>query len=471
MNRFDLINKPSSMSGNKPFKKNYENDADFIHNILNEMDEIVYVCDPLSYELVYLNDFGKKTFDVSSYAGKKCFEILHKQSEPCPFCKNEHLTINDFIVWELPVENDHHYLIRDKLISWDNRLLKMGIANDIIHQELTSQNVRKKLQNEQILLKCVNVLARKEKFSDAADIILGHLGEHYEADRAYIYEYHLDEDGKLRASNTHEWCSRGAVPLKEAFQNILVDHFSLWKSQFEFNSNIIIESVETIKDEHPNDYAILKQLNIESITIVPLRLDDKTSGFIGVDNPKANLNDYSLLHSLAFVVMNEQKKRAMERRLRKLSFTDKLTGLGNRNNYIQTLEQLEKIPPPNLGVVFIDLNGLKMVNDQLGHDAGDKYIKNLADVFRKHFREEDIYRIGGDEFVFLTQRIQEPIFREKIETLKKEAHKLYPDSISVGSVWRENNIRPAQMIRKADFLMYENKKEYYLRRDAKQDVS
>ena len=62
------------MSGNKPFKKNYENDADFIHNILNEMDEIVYVCDPLSYELVYLNDFGKKTFDVSSYAGKKCFE-------------------------------------------------------------------------------------------------------------------------------------------------------------------------------------------------------------------------------------------------------------------------------------------------------------------------------------------------------------------------------------------------------------
>lgn len=92
-------------------------------------------------ELVYLNDFGKKTSLSRLMPGKKCFEVLHKQSEPCPFCKNEHLTINDFIVWELPVENDHHYLIRDKLISWDNRLLKMGIANDIIHQELTSQNV------------------------------------------------------------------------------------------------------------------------------------------------------------------------------------------------------------------------------------------------------------------------------------------------------------------------------------------
>ncbi len=454
------------MSGNKPFNKTRENDEDFIHHIVNEMDEIVYVCDPLTYDLLYLNDFGRKTFDVGSYAGKKCFEVLHKLSEPCPFCKNEHLAMNDFIVWELPVGSVHHYLIRDKLISWNNRLLKMGIANDIIQKELTSQNVRKKLQNEQILLKCVNVLARKEKFSEAADIILGHLGEHYDADRAYIYEYHLDEHGKLRASNTHEWCSPTAVPLKEAFQNILVDHFSLWKSQFEFNSNIIIESVESIKDDHPNDYAILKQLDIESMTIVPLRVDDKTSGFIGVDNPRAHRNDYSLLHSLAFVVMNEQKKRAMERRLRKLSFTDKLTGLGNRNHYIQTLEKLEKIPPPNLGVVFIDLNGLKMINDHQGHDAGDQYIRNLADVFRKHFREEDIYRIGGDEFVFLTQRIQEPIFRDKIETLKKEAHKLYPDSISVGSVWRENNIRPGSMIKKADFLMYENKKEYYKRRDA-----
>ena len=459
------------MSGNKPFNKIYEKDADFIHQIVNEMDEIVYVCDPISYDLLYLNDFGKKTFNVDSYSGKKCYEVLHKLSEPCPFCKNENLSMNDFIVWELPDGKDHHYLIRDKLISWENRLLKMGIANDIIHNELTSQNVRKKLQNEQILLKCVNVLARKEKFSEAANIILQHLAEHYDADRAYIFEYYLDEEGKLRANNTHEWCSPTADSLKEIFQNILVDHFSLWKSQFEFNRNIIVESVESIKDDHPNDYDILKKYDIESMTVVPLRVDDKTSGFIGIDNPRAHRNDYSLLHSLAFVVMNEQKKRAMERRLRKLSFTDKLTGLGNRNNYIQTLEQLEKIPPPNLGVVFIDLNGLKMVNDQFGHDAGDKYIKNLADVFRKHFREEDIYRIGGDEFVFLTQRIQEPIFIEKIEALKKETHKLYPDSISVGSVWREKNIRPASMIKKADFLMYEDKKKYYLRRDAKPHAS
>lgn len=191
----------------------------------------------------------------------------------------------------------------------------------------------------------------------------------------------------------------------------------------------------------------------------------KVSGFIGVDNPRSNRNDYSLLRSLALVVTNEQKKNQMERKLLELSFTDKLTGLGNRNSYIQTLEQLEKTPPVNLGVLFVDLNGLKIVNDQLGHNAGDEYIRNLASVFRKHFREEDIYRIGGDEFVFLMQRIGESVFMKRIEAMKAEADRLFPDAISLGCVWQEKNIRPSAMVQQADILMYENKKEYYLRRD------
>lgn len=191
----------------------------------------------------------------------------------------------------------------------------------------------------------------------------------------------------------------------------------------------------------------------------------KVSGFIGVDNPRSNRNDYSLLRSLALVVTNEQKKNQMERKLLELSYVDKLTGLGNRNNYIQTLEQLEKIPPPNLGVVFIDLNGLKMVNDQLGHDAGDEYIKNLADVFRKHFREEDIYRIGGDEFVFLCPENRGARFQKKSRAIESGSRLAFSGCHLCRFCLAEKNIKPSSMVQQADILMYENKKEYYLRRD------
>lgn len=453
------------MSANKPLHKNVENDENFIRHIVNEMDEIIYVSDPVSHDLLFLNDVGKKTFNVPSCDGLKCYQALHGFSEPCPFCKNAYLSLDEYFNWELPVGSTHHYLMRDKLIMWDKRLLKMGIANDIIQKELISQNIGRKLKNEQILLKCIRTLGNKEEFSEAVNIILKHLGDYYAADRAFVFEYKIGKDGKMLANNTHEWCSVNASSQMALFQDVPVDFFSLWKSQIEQNCNILIESAEAIKDIHPSDYEVLKKHGIHCMMLVPLNVDDQVTGFIGVDNPKASRNDCSLLNSLALVVSNEQKKREMAQRLMEMSYTDKLTGLGNRNNYMQTLEQLSKTAPPNIGVVFIDLNGLKMVNDQYGHDTGDAYIKNLADVFRKHFREEDIFRIGGDEFVFLTQRIRETVFLEKIKALRKDAHALYPDSISLGHVWREKNIRLENMIKKADFLMYEDKKKYYRRKD------
>ncbi len=433
-------------------------------HLVDELDEIIFVCDPDSYELLYLNDFGKKTFKIESCSGKKCHEALFGHSRPCSFCKKKYLTLDEFFVWEQPVNGNHHYLIRDKLIQWEGKTLLFGVANNIVEKEIVSQSIQRKLQNEQILLKCLQVLGNEEKFAEAVDIILGLLGEQYEADRAYIFEYNVGENA-VTSSNTHEWCADNVVPQIDKLQNVPLEAFSLWMSQLENNSNIIIESLESIREAHPEDYELLHMQGIHSLMVVPLHVDGKVSGFIGVDNPRSNRNDYSLLRSLALVVTNEQKKNQMERKLLELSYVDKLTGLGNRNNYIQTLEQLEKIPPPNLGVVFIDLNGLKMVNDQLGHDAGDEYIKNLADVFRKHFREEDIYRIGGDEFVFLARRIGEPVFKKRVDAMKAEADWLFPDAISVGSVWREKNIKPSSMVQQADILMYENKKEYYLRRD------
>ena len=433
-------------------------------HLVNELDEIVFVCDPDSYNLLYLNDFAKKTFKIESCSGKKCHEALFGHSKPCSFCKKKYLTLDEFFVWEQPVNGSHHYLIRDKLIQWEGKILLFGVANNIVEKEIVSLSIQRKLQNEQILLKCLQILGDEEKFAEAVDIILGLLGEQYEADRAYIFEYNVGEN-TVTSSNTHEWCANNVVGQIDKLQNVPLEAFSLWMSQLENNSNIIIESLESIREAHPEDYELLRMQGIHSLMVVPLHVDGKVSGFIGVDNPRSNRNDYSLLRSLALVVTNEQKKNQMERKLLELSFVDKLTGLGNRNNYIQMLEQLEKTPPANLGVVFIDLNGLKMVNDQLGHNAGDEYIKNLADIFRKHFREEDIYRIGGDEFVFLARRIGEPVFKKRVDAMKAEADWLYPDAISLGYVWQEKNIKPSSMVQKADILMYENKKEYYLRRD------
>ncbi len=92
---------------------------------------------------------------------------------------------------------------------------------------------------------------------------------------------------------------------------------------------------------------------------------------------------------------------------RNMAFTDPLTGVKNKNAYIEDVcgieQRIEDGVLRNFGLVVFDVNGLKLVNDTKGHDEGDNFIVNAAKLICSEFQHSPIYRIGGDEFVaFLT---------------------------------------------------------------------
>lgn len=100
------------------------------------------------------------------------------------------------------------------------------------------------------------------------------------------------------------------------------------------------------------------------------------------------------------------RRDAAEGEMRMLSLTDVLTGLNNRRGFFLHAEQIFKVAQrkhARSAVIFADVDGLKHVNDELGHDAGDKLIRDAAAVFRESFRNADVVaRLGGDEFVAFT---------------------------------------------------------------------
>jgi diguanylate cyclase (GGDEF)-like protein len=107
-------------------------------------------------------------------------------------------------------------------------------------------------------------------------------------------------------------------------------------------------------------------------------------------------------------VMDDLMDRALEAeaaRLEHLAYLDPLTALGNRraaDNELRTTAAAARRYGRTLGVVVADLDGLKLVNDLQGHDAGDRMLRALADSFMAVLRGEDrAFRIGGDEFVLL----------------------------------------------------------------------
>ena len=109
-------------------------------------------------------------------------------------------------------------------------------------------------------------------------------------------------------------------------------------------------------------------------------------------------------------------------------------------------------------VCFIDINGLKQVNDTKGHDIGDELIVEVANSITSVFKKKYCYRIGGDEFVAIIPQIDGDYFYEQTEKLRKKNKK---NCMAIGAMWQDNAENIVELINSADKLMYNDKASYY----------
>lgn len=116
---------------------------------------------------------------------------------------------------------------------------------------------------------------------------------------------------------------------------------------------------------------------------------------------KGDLDRALLVRSLRYAL---ERHRTMSR-LQRLSMVDELTGLLNRRGFLEIARQHLKIAQRSqrpLVLFFIDLDGLKIINDQFGHRSGDQALRKVAAILRATFRSSDVLaRLGGDEFTVL----------------------------------------------------------------------
>ncbi len=160
--------------------------------------------------------------------------------------------------------------------------------------------------------------------------------------------------------------------------------------------------------------------------------------------------------------ITEQKE--VEGKLRDISQHDGLTQLYNRRFFEEELERAAGARNPVLTILMLDVDGLKKVNDTLGHAEGDKLLRRVAEVLRVAFRPEDVAaRIGGDEFAILLPGADEAAARGVVERLRnrlEEHNQSYPDQPlrwSLGMATRRPGTPVTQVLREADERMYVNK--------------
>lgn len=149
--------------------------------------------------------------------------------------------------------------------------------------------------------------------------------------------------------------------------------------------------------------------------------------------------------------------------VRSQAYIDGLTGLHNRAAYEEHVGRLEdeiRGGTADFAIALFDVNSLKEVNDKYGHKKGDEVIRSAAVVLRNTFREEKLYRIGGDEFLVILESSYAEL-PQKLAALRGNQGGF---SISVGSaVYNRGTDREYRSVfNRADTAMYNDKREYYL---------
>lgn len=436
-------------------------DVFFDRKIIEQQNLIAYACDLKTYKICYITQAAKTMCgipDAEDFEAKKCYQLLQGLDAPCPFCTNNQLIEGEIYQWEHYNEKLGKWLaVSDTLIKYKGRSCRLEIAQDITVQKEKLEEIADRLTVEETLVECIQTLSGDGDVSAAMNRFLEIVGNYYAADRAYIFEFNFENQ---TICNTFEWCAPGISQEIDRLQETPLQYVKEWIEKFERQGEFYITSIAGELSIDSPEYRILKAQGIDSLSAAPLKKGDQIIGFIGVDNPAENTGDLFLLRNVSSFVLDEMERRRLIQELERSSYTDLLTGLKNRNCYIKRLNELSMKVPNTLGVIYLDINGMKQINDGYGHEYGDSMIQKVAEILRCHAKGR-AYRVGGDEFIILCVNNTQDEFQKLTMELRRDFDEDRECDVSMGCTWKDDDISAIQEVINADDLMYAEKQNYY----------
>ncbi len=265
-------------------------------------------------------------------------------------------------------------------------------------------------------------------------------------------------------SRLHEW-NDGAGPFQtKQFRGFNLAITGEWFEKLRRGECVLTRDLREHADRSTYEVQVLSESGLRALAVVPILSQDRLVGLLAAgarDTHVWSANEVGLLVTISGILGTYQRRVQAERRMEYLTYHDSLTRVHNRTYFESTLLK-ELAEKPVLSVIMGDLNGLKLINDRLGHAEGDRVIIHAAKAIRAACRKQDVViRWGGDEFVVIM-----PDADEKLAaiTCQKILHncRTFEDrlevSISLGHATRtDTSVSVRDLIKRAEDLMYLHK--------------
>lgn len=314
---------------------------------------------------------------------------------------------------------------------------------------------------------CLELRNTKE-FNEMMDDVIVDIRNMFDADHCCI----------LLMDSFERKCTVLCEALAEDTILTTMDHYNVdgfyeiadsWKGLIAGSNCLVVKDehdLEVVKERNPLWYESFTSAHGKNIVLFPLIYRDELLGYIwamNYDIAKAT-SIKETFETTASIIASAISNNLLMDRLKVLSSKDILTGVMNRNemnNYVDKLSSDKKVSSTSVGVIFADLNGLKRVNDQYGHTAGDTLLKNAALALEEVFDTDEIYRAGGDEFTIIITGITEEELGKRVEAIREVSQKYEHVCFAIGQCYEASKSNVRQALRIADERMYEDKRKYY----------
>lgn len=435
-------------------------------SVFDSLNSIVFVVNIDTHKLVYINPYGKNYLNIKDDASflkhcenYSCSSLILNLTHKCDDCKSiNDIKVGDFKSFSFYNKQlKNHFNIIVSILNYNNQRYRLEIATV---KKDSEQSSIIKIISEQIIFNCLQIAygLKHNSIHNTINHILEYLIPSLGVKRLMFMQ--IDSSNQIIKSFFDLSDDNKSISNIQQGEKCLF--YQTMLNSFITGELVFFEDLDFFKEQMPITYTTYMLYKHKKLFILPILDNHNIVGFLFICDPnEEKINSiWHIAPPLGHFFSSLISAQELQNKYYSLSLYDQLTGALNRHALYDNIQNEKYDNLNSCGVIYLDIVGLKNINDSLGHQQGDQLIvktfKNIENIFYQH----QIYRIGGDEFVVICSNISNERFINKVASLKKSLL-LDNCTVSLGYKFCDKNINIISLIKDTDLLMYEDKRKFY----------